>query len=36
MHIRSENNLADGFTKYLNNSSMDKFRKMLLKEIEES
>jgi len=35
-YIRSENNLTDGFTKNLNNSLMDKFRKMLLKEIKES
>ena len=29
-YIKSENNLADGFTKYLNSTSMDRFRNKLL------
>ena len=29
-YIRSQHNLADGFTKYLNNTQMDKFRNSLL------
>jgi len=29
-YVKSQNNLADGFTKYLNGSSMDKFRNSLL------
>jgi len=29
-YIRSQYNLADGFTKYLNNMRMDKFRNSLL------
>jgi len=29
-YIRSKNNLADGFTKYLNKTLMDKFRNSLL------
>jgi len=32
-YIKSEDNLADGFTKYLNNLSMNKFRRKLLTEI---
>ena len=34
-YIESENNLADGFTKYLNNSLMDKFRNKILTKIED-
>jgi hypothetical protein len=34
-YIKSENNLADGFTKYLNNSLMDKFRNTLLERIKD-
>jgi len=33
-HIKSENNLADFFIKYLNNSLMDRFRNNLLTKIE--
>ncbi len=33
-YIKSENNLADGFTKYLNSSLMDKFRNSILERIE--
>ncbi|OUM58100.1 hypothetical protein PIROE2DRAFT_16711, partial [Piromyces sp. E2] len=29
-YVKSQYNLADGFTKYLNGSSMDKFRNSLL------
>ena len=32
-YIKSQHNLADGFTKYLNNTSMDKFRNSLLTEV---
>jgi hypothetical protein len=32
-YIKSQNNLADGFTKYLNNSLMDKFRNSILTSI---
>jgi len=32
-YIKSKDNLADGFTKYLNNSLMDKFRNTLLTKI---
>jgi len=32
-YIKSENNLADGFTKYLNSTSMDRFRNNLFFEI---
>jgi len=34
-YIKSENNLANGFTKYLNNSLMDKFRNTLLERIKD-
>jgi len=34
-HIESENNLADGLTKYLNNSLMDRFRNSLLTKFED-
>ena len=34
-YIKLEDNLADGFTKYLNNSLMDKFRNKILTKIED-
>ena len=34
-YIQSQNNLADGFTKYLNNTLMEKFRNSLLYKIED-
>jgi len=34
-YIKSENNLADGFTKYLNGTLMDKFRNSLLTKIDD-
>ena len=35
VYIKSQNNLADGLTKYLNNSLMDKFRNLLLYNFED-
>jgi len=35
-YIKSEDNIADGLTKYLSNSSIDKFRKLLLYEMKEN
>jgi len=35
-YIKSSENLADGFTKYLNNTMMDKFRNAILSNIEEN
>jgi len=34
-YIKSQNNLADGFTKFLNNTLMDKFRSNLLSKLED-
>ena len=34
-YIKSENNLADGFTKYLNGTLKDKFRNTLLTKIDD-
>jgi len=33
-YVKSQYNLADGFTKYLNNNAMDKFRNSLLIKID--
>ena len=34
-YVKSENNIADGFTKYLNGTLMDKFRNSLLTKIDD-
>jgi len=34
-YVKSENNIADGFTKYLNSSAMNEFRNFLLTRIED-
>ncbi len=34
-YIKSENNIADGFTKFLNNTLMDNFRNSLLTKVDD-